>query len=673
MNRILLLQRKWLTIALFLEAIGLGTLIVLYYYVPDFPYYFITLTALTSFFIAFDFISVFVFNLILTKKKGKSELRAAEIIGNDISEAYQFGEIGLVVCDHDDNIVWVNDFLGNRFKDIVDTDIKKSFPETYQFSDPKKQVDSIRVTSENHIYRVEYLKEAHLYIFKDISKYEALVDAKKNEAPVIGYLCIDNYSDVQLNISDETRFTDMLTDVRKLISNFAAKYHCFIRRIKDDRYLFITTMKQFDQMQLDKFSIIDDVRKEYQNGFTISIGVAYGFPDDYPKNAELASNALDVALSRGGDQAVIQPFDSQLIFIGGKTELQPSRNRVKLRTNSTAFTKILCNYKNVIIMPHDNADFDAIGSALGLYLVCRSFNIPARICWEEQHIESHVRIAVESEYTKEEMDEIFVNMKNVDAEIHGKETLLLCTDHNDPGLSIFKDLFNKCHEVVVIDHHRPNARTIENTRWDYIDTSASSASEIVTMFITFNEKKINIDERTATFLFAGICLDTRFFKEHATTNTFDASAQLKNARANALKVSDYLKDDFENYRQKVSILNRAVMPHYGVLVAVSPDNDKVDDAMLAIVANEAMNIRGVYCSFCIGRISPTKVKISARSDSTVSVQLLMEKLGGGGHLAAAACVKENMTVDELNTALLKVLDDYLEDAKLNPEDEKKGE
>lgn len=665
MNKLLLRQRKWIVLILLAQALILGTLVILYYYVPNFDYYFILLLGLSSFFVVFDAVFAFVFNLLYRKKKGQTELKSCDVLGSDISEAYNFGMIGLAVCDHEDNIMWVNEFLGSRFTNIVDKNILDVFPGVYVLSDSNYSKGYTKVSIENHVYLVELLKEARLYVFRDITQQENLSNYNQNQSPVIGYLSIDNYSDVQISVGDETKFNDMLSDLRKMILEFGETSHSLMRRIKDSRYLFITTMESYEKMFKDKFSIVDSVRTRFPGEFTLSLGVSFGFPD-YAKLAELASNALDVALSRGGDQTVIQPFGKQMIYIGGKTELLPSRNRVKIRTLSNSFLTILENYKNVIIMPHTNADFDAIGSALGVALLCRFAKVSPKICYEEQLIEDKVRNAVEGEFDKAEMEELFVNMRDVESLI-GEDTLLVCVDHNNPAISIFPELIKKVKDIAIIDHHRPTSNVIDNPIFNGIDTSASSASELVTFYINYNQKEIPIDERTATFLLAGICLDTHFYKEHATTNTFEASAQLKNYHADSVKVTDFLKEELEEYRQKIAILNNSETPYYGCLISVSPDSEIVSEVTLSIVANEAINIRGIFASFCIGRIGEHDIKVSARSDGSVSVQLLMEKMNGGGHLAMAATKIENSTVEEVKKQLLAVLKDYLKDASAKTE------
>jgi len=624
-------------------------------------YFYLTL-AVGAFFLFLTFIFGLIFNRRMRRIKSKAEMTSAEILGNDINEAYNFGQVGLVVTDRTGLVLWTNEFLSERFPTLIDSDVKSFFPEFQAFDGPEgKRPSKIQVDYEAKTYDVEYLSEAHLYLFRDVTDYENECRNSANQAPVVGYLSIDNYSDVQVWTADDTKFTEMLTKTRSLIAANAKEYGAMLKKISEDKYLFLSTAEMFQKAFSEKFKIVDEVRNSFLNGFTISIGVSYGFPD-YSKLSEEASNALDVALSRGGDQTVIAPFGQSMIYLGGKSELKPARNRVKIRTLSNSFLSILRSYKKVLIMGHANADFDAIGSSLGVYLLCQHVRVPAKITFEDQEVEGQCRTAVQANFSAEEMKTIFINMKKV-SDYADKETLLVLCDHSNPDLSMFKGYQDKVAAVAIIDHHRMGEHVVEDPVFNGIDTSSSSASELVTNYITYNLDNIPIDSRTATFLLAGICLDTHFFKEKATNSTFEAAAQLKNYNADSGKVDDFLKENLEEYQQKIAILNNSSYPYASTMVSLSPDDQVVSPVMLSMVANEAVSIRGITSAYCIGRTGPHDVRISARSDGSVNCQLLMEKLGGGGHLQMAAAAFKDVSVDDVKNKLMQALKDYLDDAR----------
>lgn len=666
MNKILSQQRKWLSFIFLVEILGLVALFLVSLFLPDFPYYFYIALGFIGFYIFVDTVFIILFNMLLRHKKAQTELKAATIIGNDINQAYSFGQLGLAVCNHKNNVIWVNDFMSERFNDIVDTNIFARFPKLERLRDAARETSKEHptITFENKTYEVDLIEEARLFIFKDITDFANIYTYNQNQSPVVGYILIDNYSDIQMNIGDDAKFMEMQKGVNDMITEFGNECNALLRKIKDDRYLFIMTKEHYQKIYSEKFPLISKVSKEFPRGFTLSMGIALGFPD-YARLASMASSALDAALSRGGDQVAVDNHGQPLAFYGGKTDLMPSRNRVKTRTLSNTFSTILKSYTNVVIMGHKNADFDAFASALAVYLLCKSAGVEAKICFEDQLVEPSCRRAVEYEFSKEEMREMLVDMREVDSIIHDK-TLLVMVDHSNPTISIFPEYVKKFDHIAVIDHHRPGTNVVNDTVFDDVDTSASSASEILTSFIVYSPNDIEVDERTATFLLTGICLDTHFFREHATNSTFEVCAQLKNWNADTMKVVDFLKEDLEEYRQKISILDSATMPYTGVYVTKAPDEDFVSNVTLSRIADEAVSVRGVQASFCIGRTSPHNIKICARSDGSVNVGILMEKIGdgkkGGGRFLAAAADFPDVHVDDVVEELNKVLKDYLEDA-----------
>ncbi len=669
--KILKKQRKTNAFTMLLFVLSLTAIVLLFILLPEFNYYFYVLVGFVGLAILTYAFQIFYFGYRIQKTKGKTEMTSAEIVGNDINEAYNFGQIGLVVCDKDHFVMWANDFLSKRMPNIIDKNILLLYPSLSTLLENKENSDkteekTVICVNNNFVYEVVLLKEARLFVFKDITQFNKADNENKNNAPVIGYICIDNYSDVQINTSDESHFNDMLTGVRSLLADFARSSSSLMRKLSEDRYFFITTVDKYNAIFDDNFSVVDKVRNLYQNGFTISIGVSLYFPE-YSRLAEIASNALDVALSRGGDQTVIAPFGKSMIFIGGKSELKPNQNRVKMRTLSNSFLTTLKNYKTVLIMGHGTGtpcDFDSMGSALGVYLLANYCKVKAKICFEDQLVEEKCRMGVQSQFSKDEMEEIFVDLKDVDQYV-ADTTLLVLVDHNNPNMSIFHETVKKLNHIAVIDHHRPGQVGVTNPGpvFNCIDSSASSASELITSFIMYSTYDIPVDPRTATFLLTGISLDTHFFKEKATSATFEAASQLVKYHADSAMVDDFLKENLEEYKQKIAIMNAAETPEYGCLVATSPDADIVPPILLSIVANDALQISGINCSFCIGRCGEHEVKISARSDGSVNCQMLMEKLGGGGHLAMAATVFDTGSVDDAKKKLLLILNDYLEDAK----------
>lgn len=652
---------------LLIQLLTLAALIVLSFLYPDFDYYTLVVAITAAFFFLMQIIFFWIYNKRISHLKRRTEMKAADIIGNDIQEAYYFGKIGLAVTDENGTILWVNEFLEDRNLDFIDKKIGEFLPELQMSVVGSSGDVSIKTTYQNHIYEVKFIKEANLYIFKDVTEYETLFKYSNDQAPVVGYLTIDNYSDI-LASYDESKVNDMTSNIRKMILEYFGDHQVMTRSLKDDSYLLVCTKKNFDEIYKDRFSLIDEVRKAFVDGYTLSIGIAYGFPD-YSKLKEIASNALDVALSRGGDQVVIAPFSENMEFIGGKSEARVSRNKVKIRTISQSLVTLISHSSNVLIMGHTNADFDAIGACLGVKAICDHIHRDARIIFEEQFIEKKVRRAVRSIFSPREMQQIFVNFKGAN-EFYNNDTLIIVVDCNNPELMLYPMIIDENTNVAIIDHHRRSDRFLSNVIFNSIDPSASSASELVAEYISYNQAKMDLPPSYATMMLCGILLDTNFYRLKTSLSTYEASAILKQFGADNEKADEFLKEDYEEYALKTKIMSNFKTPFYGVLVANSDQDDIVDISMLAIVAREALMIRGVNACFVIGRTSENEIRISSRSDGTINCQMLMEKLGGGGHFTAAACQFDSSNIEEIGNKLQHILDEYLQLARSRDDEDK---
>lgn len=664
MKKLLKNQRQISYISLAAEILALVILFLLVLYYPNENWTQQLSNILLGVIILYSFITPMVFNIIISKKKNSTELTSAELIGTNENEAYLFAQLGIIIANKDFTIRWVNDYITLNFPSVIDKSLFEIFPDLKDFvlnEDKKEQYASI--TSENHNYQVEYLKDGNMFIFKDVTDLTNLTALNEGNSPVIGYLNIDNYDDILQSSTDDSKFTELFYNTRFQINQYFNKKSALLRRLKEDRYMFITTKNSYLSMLDDNFSVMETVRKN-QSGFTLSIGIGYGFPE-YSKISELASSANDIAMSRGGDQAVIHPAKENFIYVGGKSELKTSRNKVKMRTFGDSLIATIANFNKILIMGHINADFDAIGAALGVYVLADYTNDnhskSIRVAFEPSYVEAKCRKSVELEFTKDEMDTYFVDSKEAE-QFFDDSTLLVLVDHNSAYMSMYPQITQRAKNVIIIDHHRPDQKAVSDTLFKDIDTSSSSTSELITEFIYYTKKEIKIPSRIATFLLSGIALDTRSFKYNASSSTYESASILKEFGADSSKVEEFLKEGWEEFKQKISILNTADSPYPGVIIADNKDDEIVSDTMLAIVATEAIQISEVSTVFCIGRISEHQIKISGRSDGTVNCQMLLEKLGGGGHFSMAACVLNETTVDDAKKRLLAILNDYLDDA-----------
>ncbi len=602
----------------------------------------------------------------ISKSKYKTDLRALDIVGEDIQEAYIFGKIGLIVTDENSNIIWVNDQFAALESEIMDINIFEWREELKALKDLDggnlSESHTIRVEIEGKLYEVKLLKEANLFIFKDITEYNAVVQYSKEHAPVIGIISIDNFSEFESMAVDRDG-NDIIFNINQMITDYARKFNLLIKKIKNDSYFVVCDQKAYEQLIKDRFSIMNKVKKQsfVDAIVTLSIGFSNGF-DDVVKLSEMASNALDVALSRGGDQAVLSPYDGNFIFIGGSSEAKTNKSRVKTRSLSSSLASLIQKAKNIVIMGHIDADLDAIGSALGLYSFAKTFKNDVHIVYDEKLVETKTKKAFKDLFTKEEMQEMTYTIKQAIYHI-GNNSLLILTDVHRPSIVMASSVLDKAERVAIIDHHRRGEEYVDSPVFVQIEPSASSASELVTEIIKYSPKHVDLDERKATFMLAGILLDTNYYRQKTGATTYDASLVLKDYGADNSKADYFLKEEYEEYALKNKILSNSITPHYGVIIAMAEQNDIISKAMLAVVASEAIQIKGVNACFVIGHTSVKETAISARSDGTINVQMLMEKLNGGGHFTAAAAQFPDQTINEVCNSLKNTLDMYLNDAR----------
>ena len=344
--------------------------------------------ALTASILVFlDCLFIWVFAIRVSSLRQKTDLHAAEVIGSDVQEAYNFAMIGLAVTNESDIVLWTNDLFKDRHIDIIDNNILDWHSDLLPLKEATNPDASVKIVVNARNYEVKYLSEAGLWIFKDITDYEAIYKFNKEQAPVVGVLAIDNYDDV---VRGEDDFNDIVTKVKNVIFAYAKEYGILLRRVKDDAYSMLCNFDSFSKMKADKFSIIDKVR-EVSSGedipLTLSIGLAHDFPDVVKLN-ELANSALDIAMSRGGDQVVVSVFGSEMEFYGGKTEAQEKRSRVQMRVYADSLIGLIKNASNVLVMGHTNMDMDAFGACLGIKSICDRLSKPCKIVAELSKTES---------------------------------------------------------------------------------------------------------------------------------------------------------------------------------------------------------------------------------------------------------------------------------------------
>ena len=611
----------------------------------------------------FDSLFIWIVILLLSSLRQKTDLRAAEVIGSDVQEAYNFAMIGLAITDDKNTVLWTNDLFKSRHIEIMDMDIIAWQPELAALRENNVSEQGVKVMINSRTYAVKLLSEAGLWIFKDITDYEQIFNYSKEQAPVVGILAIDNYDDV---VRGDDDFNDVVTKVKNDIFSYAKDYGVLLRRIKDDSYSMLCNYASFSRMLEDKFSIIDKVRGESSRGeipLTLSIGIAHDFPDVNKLN-DLANDALDIAMSRGGDQVVVSAYGQEMKFYGGKSEAQEKRNRVKTRVLADSLISLINASSRVLIMGHANMDMDAFGACLGMKAICTRLKKDARVVVDLKNTEAKTRAALNSSFGKEELEKLIVTSKDAEDMINGN-TLLVVVDVHIPSMVMAPKLVDMAAKIVVIDHHRRAEEYIDSPVFNHIDPAASSTCELISEFIRFSSinPRIELPSTYATIMLSGIFLDSAYFKSRSTgIRTFEAATILKEYGADNSLADDFLKDGYEEHKEVADITDNLETPYYGVVIATANPDRLYDHATIAKAANLCLTYKGVHAAFVIGKISPREIRLSARSDGTINVSLLCEKLGGGGHFTSAAALFNGNDMKVAKQKILMVLESSLKEA-----------
>ena len=619
------------------------------------------------FFIVFvDAVFLWLMTARVLKIRQNTDLHAAEVIGNDVQAAYNFAQLGLIVINDDNIVLWTNDLFKERNINIIDTNIYEWKPELSVLAESGADNKSVvQLTESERRYEVKFLSQAGLFIFKDITDLTEIYNNYRDQAPVVGLLAIDNYADV---VKTEEDFNDSISKVKNVIFSYAKEFGLLLRRYRNDTYFVLTNYKTLEKMKAEGFSLVNRVRQVGGGDdipLTLSLGIAHEFPDVVKLN-DLAEEALSIAMSRGGDQVVISKYGSDMEFIGGKTEAQENRNRVKVRVLADSLIGLIKASSNVLVMGHTMADMDALGSCLGIKAICERVERDCRVVVDLKRTEHKTRAAITSSFSREELTKLIVNPKDAE-QLVNPNTLVIVVDVHIPKMVMAPNLLELATKAVVIDHHRRAEEYIESPVFNHIDPSASSASEIITEFIRFSSinPKIDVKPIYATIMMSGILLDSQSFRaKNVGIRTFEACTILKDYGADNALAYDLLKDDYEEYQVVNDILKTIVTITPGVVYCKGDPDRIYDDATLAKAANTCLSIKSIKAAFVFGKINSKLIKMSARSDGSINVQLLTERLGvgGGGHYTAAAAVFEKMEFDQVSSLLTQTIKSNLNEA-----------
>ena len=505
-------------------------------------------------------------------------------------------------------------------------------------------------------YAVHLDKTSGVIYFFDVSgEYEATVELVTSR-PAIGVISVDNYDDLE-NETSESDISNINSFVANFVAEFAGRYKMFSRRVGMDRFYLFTDYTVLEHLMQDKFSMIDSFREEAKQRnlpLTMSMGLSYG-DGDHESIGKVALSNLNLAEVRGGDQVVVRENDETKdpIYFGGGSAASVKRTRTRTRAMMTAISEKLKSVDRVFIVGHKNLDMDALGSAVGMQLFSSNVLEESYVVYDASQMSPDIRRAIEL-LDKEGVSSLLTLEEA--SEMVTRRSLLVMVDHSKTVLTLSKDFYNLFNQTIVIDHHRRDQDFPENAVITYIESGASSASELVTELIQFqNSKKKRLSRIQASVLMGGMMLDTKNFTSRVTSRTFDVASYLRTRGSDSVVIQDISATDFEEYRLVNELILQGQMVQPSILVAQALETKTYDTVVISKAADALLAMSGIEASFVLAKNDQGVISISARSRSRINVQRIMEELGGGGHFNLAAARLTGMSLQEAGDKLKTVI------------------
>ena len=574
----------------------------------------------------------------------------------------------LVIAETNGNMIWksnkftqefanidINNILGDLLKQIK-LEIENNEESTEQSIHKELEIG-------NKIYEIlgRYTKSKEEYIctiyFIDETKCVELEKEYHNSQICVGLIMIDNFEEVNQRISDEDK--PLLTaQIEKTIYDWASEFQGLVVKAERDTFVCIFEQRYLAELEEKKFNILDTIKELELSDkiqITLSISVSTEGDSNYQKYKS-AQAGLDIALGRGGDQTVVRE-NGKYQFFGGRTQELEKRTKVKARIVSHALQELMQEAKNVMIMGHTNGDIDSMGASMGLYRLAKSLNVEAYI------VNNSTGISLENfmEAAKEEKEyqEVIINKAEALSKISA-ETLLIIVDTHKRSYVEVPELLEETGKIAIIDHHRKSPDFIEEAILTFHEVYASSACELVTEILEYAPKEIELTTIEAEALYAGIMMDTKNFTFKTGVRTFEAAAYLRKCGIDIIRVKKWFQSDLKTYTKISKIIDKAEIINDTIGISIYDENDKDANVICAKAADELLTISDITASFVIGKLGD-KVCISGRSIGDINVQIILEKLGGGGHITLAGAQVEGLSIGEVKNLLVEKINEYFEE------------
>ena len=555
--------------------------------------------------------------------------------------------IGILLVNEKYDIEWANPYMTSTLE--YDTLIGESLytlSEDFHTLVKSEEAKDMTIALGDRKYRVYYKADDRLFYLFDITEQVEIETLYYADRTVIGILFIDNYDELAQGMDDQTR-SNLNSLVTSLINQWGADHGIFVKRISSDRFMAVFNESILKELELSKFAILDDIREVTAKdnlALTLSIGVGAGSAS-LVELGGLAQSGLDLVLGRGGDQVAIKHPSGKVKFYGGKTNPVEKRTRVRARVISHALRDLIQESDQVFVMGHKMPDMDSIGAAVGVAKMAAMNKVKGRIIIDFDEYDRSVMRLMEAIEGAPELFEQFITPEEALADMT-EHSLLVVVDTHKPSMVIDERLLQRMERVVLIDHHRRGEEFITNTMLVYMEPYASSTAELVTELIEYQPKHEKLSMLEATAMLAGIIVDTKSFTLRTGARTFEAASYLRSNGADTVLVQRILKEDLETYVERAKIVQTVEFVGDGIAIAKGEPGRVYSPVLIAQTADILLTMKDVNASFVVAERSEGGIGISARSLGEVNVQIVMENLGGGGHLTNAATQMPNTTIEE---------------------------
>lgn len=573
--------------------------------------------------------------------------------------------IGIVLFNEKYEIEWINPYVNKLGEE--DSLLGKSLNilSDSLISEIREDKDEVWISIDDYQFQTTIKKDQRILYLFDRTKQVEIESIYNREQTILAIIFLDNYEEITQNMEDTLK-SQLNSNVTSLLNNWSNEYGLYLKRTSQNRFIAIGTKGILSSLEDAKFDILDTVREidvelEQRNSVTLSIGVGEGnIP--LPALGEIAQSSLDLALGRGGDQVVIKDESGKVRFYGGKTNPMEKRTRVRARVISHALKELVKASDNVIIMGHKSPDMDSLGASIGVLNIAKTNGIEGYVIFDHDDINPGIYRIIQAIKEKESIWKHFINSEEAE-EIITNKSLIVVVDTHKPSMVSNAKLLNYTDYKVIIDHHRRGEDFIENPTLVYMEPYASSTSELVTELIEYQPNSVRLKMLEATALLAGIIVDTKSFTLRTGSRTFDAASYLRSKGADTILVQRFMKEDLDVYVKRSRLIEHAKIYNKSIAVSIANEGEVFDQVIIAQAADTLLTMTGINASFVICERNDGQIGISARSLGDVNVQIIMEKLGGGGHLTNAATQLENMTIVQAEKLLTKALNEYFEGRK----------